>query len=260
MTFKRMPAKDPRTVARDIPGVFDALFPQLVPGVVAHFNRRGRPMPDIAPVPEELIQASTLSHSMLFEIAYARAEQILAGLAHPNWECCIRLAVERQKRHFDADIPKAILDSDKTAAECVAANLATSLSSLAKNSLAPLQLSPAIPGYHWIASGYGDFAVGGNLIEVKCTGKRFSSSDYRQIIMYWLLSFAASIERVSDEWEFGILLNPRLNWMVKFPFEEILSVVAAGRSKVQVLQLFSAAIGDYPLRMLEESTAYHTAM
>jgi len=123
-----------------------------------------------------------------------------------------------------------------------------------------LQLSPAIPGYHWIASGYGDFAVGGHLIEVKCTGKRFSSSDYRQIIIYWLLSYAASIEGRAAEWEAGILLNPRLNWTVEFPFEEILSMVAAGRSRVQILQLFAAAIGDYSLRMLEESTADRSEM
>jgi hypothetical protein len=197
---------------------------------------------------------------MLFEIAYTRAEQILAGLAHPDWECCIRLAVERQKRHFDADIPEAILDSDKTAVECVAANLATSLCSLTEHSPAPLQLSPAIPGYHWIASGYGDFAVGRHLIVVKCTGKRFSSSDYRQIIMYWLPSYAASIEGRAEEWEAGILLNPRLNWMVEFPFEEIVSMVAAGRSRVQILQLFAAAIGDYSLRMLEEYTAHRSEM
>ncbi len=252
MTFKRMPAKDPRTVARDIPGVFDTLFPQLVPGVVAHFNRQGRSMSELEPVSEELVKASKLSHSMLFEIAYARAEQLLAGAAQPDWERCIRVAVERQKRHFDADIPEAISDSDRTAAERVAANLAASLRSLAEHSPAPLQLSPGIPGYHWIASGYGDFAIGKRLIEVKCAGKRFSSSDYRQIIMYWLLSYAASVESRGDEWETGILLNPRRNWMVEFPFKEILSVVAAGRSKVEILELFAAVIGDYPLRMLEE--------
>ncbi len=252
MTFKRMPAKDPRTVARDIPGVFDALFPQLVPGVVAHFNRRGCPISGLEPVPEELVKVSKLSHSMLFEIAYARAEQLLAGGSQPDLERCIRVAVERQKRHFDADIPEAISDSDKTAAEWVAANLATSLHSLAEHSPAHLQLSPAIPGYYWIASGSGDFAIGGRLIEVKCAGKRFSSSDYRQIIMYWLLSYSASVESKADEWETGILLNPRLNWMVEFPFEEILYVIAAGRSKVEILELFAAAIGDHSLRMLEE--------
>lgn len=30
---------DPRTVARDIPGVFDEVFPQLTPGVVAYLNK-----------------------------------------------------------------------------------------------------------------------------------------------------------------------------------------------------------------------------
>lgn len=29
---------DPRTVAREIPGVLNEVFPQLTPGIVAHFN------------------------------------------------------------------------------------------------------------------------------------------------------------------------------------------------------------------------------
>ena len=29
---------DPRTVARNIPGIFDEIFPQLTPGIVMHFN------------------------------------------------------------------------------------------------------------------------------------------------------------------------------------------------------------------------------
>jgi hypothetical protein len=252
MTFKRLPAKDPRTVARDIPGVFDSLFPQLVPGIVAYFNGEGEAISTIEPVPDALVRASTLSHSMLFEIAYARAERLLAGISEPDWEDNLSIAVERQKRHFDAAIPQTISDNDKAVAEWAAGNLGAILRGLVEDSLSDLQFSPAIPGYQWIASGRADFAIGRRLIEVKCTGKRFSSSDYRQIIMYWLLSYAASVEGCAEEWETGILLNPRLNWMVELPFGEILAVVAGGRSKVEILEQFTAAIGEYPLRMLEE--------
>jgi hypothetical protein len=249
---KRLPAKDPRTVARDIPGVFDALFPQLVSGVVAYFNRKARPFADVQPLPEELVKVSKLSHSMLFEIAYVRAEQLLAGVALADWESCISQAVERQKRHFDALIPDAVSHSDQVVAEWVASNLANCLRTLSQNAPLSLRLSPVIPGFQWIASGAGDFAIGRRLVEVKCTAKRFSASDYRQIIMYWLLSYAASIEGKSVEWESGILLNPRLNLMVEFSFGEILSIVAAGRSKVDILELFSAAVGEYTLRMLAD--------
>jgi hypothetical protein len=68
---------DPRTVARDIPGVLDALFPHLIPGVVAHFNRKGRTATCCAPIPPELIAASALQHAMLFELAVVAAEEIL---------------------------------------------------------------------------------------------------------------------------------------------------------------------------------------
>jgi hypothetical protein len=56
----RAPTNDPRTVARDIPGVLDALFPHLIPGVVAHFNRKGRAALGCAPIPPEIIAASAL--------------------------------------------------------------------------------------------------------------------------------------------------------------------------------------------------------
>lgn len=254
-----MPAKDPRTIARDIPGIFDVLFPQLLPSTVRHFNRQARTIIDQEPVSQELIKASHLQHSMLFEIAYARAEQILANTSQAEWQFCIKKAEERQRRHFDAVIPQVISDNDKLVAEQVANNLVVSLQSIAANSKADLQASPVIPGYHWIASGHGDFSIGKRLIEVKCTEKRFSSSDFRQIIMYWLLSYAASVENRVQEWESGILLNPRLNLMLELPFTEILSVVSAGRSKIELLEMFGAMIGDYSLRMNSERSSVFIA-
>jgi hypothetical protein len=96
-----------------------------------------------------------------------------------------------------------------------------------------------IPGFQWIASGVGDFSVGSTLIEVKCTGKRFSSSDYRQILMYWILSYAAAIEGGTQEFSEGILLNPRLNFILRLPFKELTALLGAGRSKVELLEVFS---------------------
>lgn len=73
-------------------------------------------------------------------------------------------------------------------------------------------------------------------------------ADYRQILMYWLLSYASSIERDSSEWTSCILLNPRLNYMLDVSFDEIIKLVAGGRSKIQLLELFSSIVGDYGLR------------
>jgi hypothetical protein len=41
-----------------------------------------------------------------------------------------------------------------------------------------------------------------------------------------------------------ILLNPRLNMLVKLPFDEIIGILSAGNSKVELLEMFSAMIGD----------------
>ncbi len=194
MTLLRLPANDPRTVARDIPGIFDALFPQLAPGVVMHFNREAYQIEGCDEVAPELMLATKLSHAMLFEIAVAASEQLINNFPL-DWDEALSIAVNRQQKHFDVKIPLELADIDKNIAKAVATNLARMLEHIQLSSFEPaIDCAPHIPGYQWIASGSGDFSVGRHLIEVKCTNKPFSSSDYRQIMMYWLLSYAAAIE------------------------------------------------------------------
>lgn len=250
MIVGRLSINDPRTIARDIPGMLDSLFPLLAPGVVAHFNRTSYAVSSCEAVSENLINASNLQRAMLFEVAVAAGEEFLGGSSLVNWSACLRIAVARQRRHFDARIPDALSETDKTAAFSVATNLATMLAQIRTDAADQVVVrSPAIPGYQWIASGVGDFAVGTRLIEVKCTNKHFSSSDYRQIVMYWLLSYAAAVESGAAEWSEGVLLNPRLNRIVSLPFDEIINVIGAGRSKVELLELFSSLVGDRTFRM-----------
>lgn len=244
--------KDPRTVARDIPGIFDILFPQLVPGIVAHFNRKTVSLRTCQTLPEKFVMASSLNRAMLFEVAFARAEQLIAGLEHANWDSCLITAVERQRQYFDAVMPEVLTQPDEIVAEWVAKNLFSMLSYIqTKTGEHSVIRSPVIPGYQWIASGYGDFSLGTRIIEVKCTNKHFSASDYRQILMYWLLSYASSIEKSTFEWTTGFLINPRLNYLLELSFSEIVPVLGAGRSSVEILELFSSLIGEHTLRMLK---------
>lgn len=252
MATERHLANDPRTVARDIPGIFDALFPQLAPGVVAYFNRKSYAAADCEPVPAELVAKSNLQRAMLFEVAVAAGEDFIAGNDPVDWDICLKVAVDRQRRHFDAKLPDALSTTDKIVAQRVARNLVAMLNQIrAAGGDEELIRSPNIPGYQWIASGVGDFSVGTRLIEVKCTNKHFSSSDYRQIVMYWLLGYASSVENGTPEWSDGILMNPRLNFIVKLPFDEIIRVIGAGRSKVELLELFSSMVGARTSHMVE---------
>lgn len=236
---------DPRTVARDFPGLFDALFPQLVPGVVAHFNRRAIAPMGCEPVPTELIAGSGLQMAMLFEAAVAAAEQLMDGATHIDWQVCLEIAVSRQRRHFDARLPTDLNADARAAAQWTARNLVLMLHELRGSSGgAALARSPFIPGYQWIASGVGDFSCGASLVEVKCTNQRFAASDYRQIVMYWLLSYASAVESDAMEWSEGVLLNPRTCIIVRLSFDEIISVISAGRSKVELLEMFAAMVGD----------------
>lgn len=252
MTTLRLPARDPRTVARDIPGIFDALFPQLAPGVVMHFNREAYAVHGCDEVTPELISGTKLAHAMLFEIAVAAAEQIINDFPL-DWDEALDIAVKRQRKHFDARIPAELTDVDTKIARTVATNLARILEHVRTSSFEPaIDCAPRIPGYQWIASGSGDFSIGRRLIEVKCTNKPFSSSDYRQVMMYWLLTYAAAIEGDSPEWSDALLINPRLNKVVEVSFDEVVDVTGAGRSKVDLLGLFSSLVGDHNARMLSQ--------
>lgn len=62
--------------------------------------------------------------------------------------------------------------------------------------------------------------------------------------MYWLLSYAASVEGKAEEWKSGVLLNPRLNSYVDIDFQELVNLTSGGRSKVELLELFSSVISE----------------
>ena len=257
MRRSRRPARDPRTVARDIPGFSEVLFPQLTPGVVVHLNKRIRSFTSVKAVPDEMIDASNLDKAMLFEMAFARGQQILTGGTSLDWQGCLDVAIVKQSKHFDVRIPESLSDVDIEVADLVGRNLAHMIAELRTRNLhLDLQDGPRVAGYQWISSSEGDFSIGRKLIEVKCTNRRFGAADYRQVLMYWLLSYAASIERGSSEWSHCILLNPRLNHVVEIPFDEIIGFAAAGRSKIELLELFAVVVGDYGLRASSDFEIY----
>lgn len=242
----KVKGNNPRSVARDIPGIFEAIFPQLVPVTVAHLNRRSHTVPGCVPVPEELVQQSSLQRSMLFEIAVVIAEELLHGYSDVDWDRCLERAIGRQRRYYDARIPAELTDVDKNIAGIVSKNLLTTLNCLqsSKENPADVLVAPKIPGYRWIANGEGDFSIGTMIIEVKCTNKHFSSADYRQIVMYWLLGYISSIEKGATEWTHGALVNPRLNHVVKFSFNDVVKLISADRSKIDLVETFRALVAE----------------
>lgn len=233
---------DPRTVARDIPGIFDEVFPQLTPGIVAHFNS-GATNFEIEELPPGLLVQSKLQRAMLFELGYSVGEQLLLG-KQIDWPACFETTLRRQQAYFDAKLPAQFGDVDLTLAEIVGRNLLKSLVEIREEAGLSVVSRPSIPGLEWIASGAGDFAVGKKLIEVKCTAKRFSAPDYRQVAIYWLLSYAADIEGRGSEWGEFILLNPRRGERVSMSFDDFLLVISSGRTKVDIVQLFQSLIGS----------------
>jgi hypothetical protein len=233
---------DPRTVAREIPGIFDAVFPQLTPGLVAHFNREAAYI-EIEPIDDALLEASDLQAAMLSELSFALAEARLSGESE-DWAACLDKAVERQRRHYDAVIPLALSSGDKTAATTLAQRLIAMVEQMAADVGALPLRAPRIPGFQWISTGVGDLSIGPVLLEVKFGSRRFSSADYRQVVIYWLLTYLSSIENDSSVWTDFVLLNPRLGRSVHVRYAPFLNLIGGGRTTVEIAQAFQVLISS----------------
>jgi hypothetical protein len=250
MALRRLPFRDPRTVARDIPGVLDVLFPRLTGGLVASLNKGIVSFPGIEALPDQLVERSGLQKAMLFELAVVRAERLLDGEREPSWNDCLEAAIERQRRHYDAKIPRRLEQCDLDAASHAANNLVEMLRRVkAQHPAALLQRGPEVPGLGWIASGVGDFSLGTILIEIKNTDRNFVSGDFRQVLMYWLLKYAASIEKRVDVWTECLLLNPRRNSALAVNFNYLLRSASANSSSVELYELMRSIVGkEFELR------------
>lgn len=245
MALKRLPFRDPRTVARDIPGLLDILFPRLSGGLVSSLNRTAFAFDGIQAVPDDLVEQSNLLKAMLFELAVARAEQLLAGGSEPDWNGCLDVAARRQIRHYDAKIPKALAKCDMEIAECAAQNLVEMLGRVREqNTGFELEKNPSIPGLGWIASGNADFSIGNILIEVKHTDRNFVSGDFRQVLMYWLLKYSAAIESNASVWTDCLLLNPRRNSALRVNFNFLLNSASANSNRVELYELLRSLVGE----------------
>lgn len=246
MPLNRLPAaRDPRTVARDIPGVLDVLFPRLTAGLVNALNAKLFSFPAIDQISDELIQASRLQKAMIFEIAIARAESQLKDGEVASWEACLAIASKRQRRHFDALIPERLEAGDIVLADRAARNLVAMLDSVREQRpSAVLEHSPLIPGLGWVASGHGDFAIGSTLIEVKHTDRNFGAGDFRQVLMYWLLRYARAIENNGDTWSDVLLLNPRRNAGLLVNFDYLIRVASASYNRVELVEMLRSAVAQ----------------
>lgn len=242
MARRRLPFRDPRTVARDIPGVLDVLFPRLSGGLVAALNREAFHYSGLVPVSNELVEQSKLQKAMLFELAVARAELTLQGDAEPDWNDCIAIALERQSRHYDARRPERVEETDQRVAGWAARNLVSMLERASRRQGSPIVPRPVIPGMGWITSGTGDFAIGNILVEVKHTDRNFIAGDFRQVLMYWLLKYASAIESDEVVWTDCLLLNPRRNYGLAVNFDKLLHSASSNSNRVELCEMLRSIV------------------
>ena len=233
-------AADSRTVARELGGIFEAVFPMLIPAIAMHLNKEfGTSLEGCSAIPQKLVKESNQHRAMLFETAVAAAE-MKRWRDEFSFDKCVSIAKQRQAKYYDARLSTALSKADKEIISGVADNLNAMLDhveSVHGNTIVP---EPTVPGFGWIANSLGDYACGTTLVEVKCSGKRFSSADYRQVTIYWLLSYIQSLEKQTVAWDRITLLNPRSNFMVDLKSDELIGLISGGRSRMEVVQAFAA--------------------
>lgn len=240
---QRLARRDPRTIAREMVGLMDSLFPHLLPGVVVHLLRNSAYTSDTWDyVDEGAIAASKVSHAMLFETSVVIAESMLFSGADYEWSRVLQVAQTRQSKFFDARPVSKLSDPEKAVVEKVACNLARMLGEIRERSSQELVREARIPGCGWVSPGSVDFAVGDTLIEVKCSASRFQSPDLRQVLIYWLLSYVYALEHEGTFWRRGVLLNPRINLVLKFDLEELAAIASGGRSNLELAQALCVAV------------------
>jgi hypothetical protein len=229
--------------------VLDVLFPRLSGGLVASLNRRANSFQGLRAIPSDLVGSATLHHSLLFETAVVRAEAILADNEERDWGDCLQIALERQRRHFDAKTPPQMAKSDEDVADWTATNLVAQIRRIEEIYGYGIQARPTVAGFGWIATGVGDFACNPLLIEVKNTDRNFISADYRQVLIYWLLKYSATLQFGEDMWTEFALINPRRNYAVFGRFDELIIAASGGHSRVEVYEYFrSIVVGDFENR------------
>ncbi len=239
----RLARRDPRTLAREMVGLMESLFPHLLPGVVLHLLQESAYTSESwVSVDENSIAASNVSHAMLFEASVVIAEIILFSEGGYDWSSVLDVAQARQSKFFDSRPVSEISDSEKTVMETVAINLARMLDEIRQRADQRLVREARIPGCGWVSPGSVDFAVGDTLIEVKCSASRFQAPDLRQILVYWLLSYVYSLEHDVACWRRGVLLNPRINLSLEVDLEELAAIASGGRSNLELAQALCVAV------------------
>ena len=230
---------DARTVSRELGGLFESVFPRLIPSIVVHLNRTySKSVSGCEAIPAELVNQSSLQRAMLFEIAVAVAEMTRWEREEFSLNDCISRAIQRQRKYYDAKLPEKLTDADRKVVFWTADNLNTMLDCVESRQGKTIVSEPPIPGFGWISNSVGDYACDTCIVEVKCSGRPFSSADYRQVTIYWLLAYLQALESQTAHWDRFALLNPRMNVAVSLEFQDLLTLISGGRTRLEVVQAF----------------------
>lgn len=235
---------DPRSVARDVPGLFEIVFPGLTPGLVAHLNATSCAWEGEA-VDDEEVRRCKLGPSLLFEVSCVRADRLFEkDIDADNPESCLAEAWRRQSRFYDARYVDVIDHHDWSVACEVGNSLHGALAGACRSRGQPIVVRPVVMGCQWIASSCGDYSIGDCIVEVKCVVGNFSGADYRQVLIYWMLSLIADVEGRGKVWKQAVLLNPRRRLMVDLDLPSFLTVVGRGASHIEMMQRFLSVVGE----------------
>lgn len=241
MNTPKLLKRDPRNLAREVPGILGLIFPRLNNIIVKNLNKKTIKINNLECL-ESLTKISDMSHAMLFEISMCYAVDILDSGNNANFNKSVERAISKQRKYYDAQIPNNITDNDIKIIKLSASNLLKMIKYIKKeNENCDLKSNPIIPGFGWINNAKGDFYNENILVEVKHTNSNFRAKDYRQVLMYYLLKYSNAIKKNENIWKECILINPRKNLYLSINFSELIYLLS-GSDELEAYNLFRVII------------------
>jgi hypothetical protein len=92
------------------------------------------------------------------------------------------------------------------------------------------EFSPAVPGCGVVDRSVADVIAGDELVEIKAVSRRFRSIDFRQVLTYSAMFYAAERKFTTVT-----ILNPRGSYLISVSLDQLASS-ASGKSAVELLQ------------------------
>ncbi len=245
---------DLREFSRNFGGLLNEIFPLMNSGFINGFNEKYEiGLNFLDDISVSLMQETNIMEAFLFEFCLVFCEARISDNTldlRRKFSSLWAQTILKQKKYYDCHIKKssALSSSELDAIVNVAHKILNNFL-IMKEKLTRLQtennldivISPVIPGFGTLDPSYADYSIGETLIEVKCTKSKFSTADYNQVFIYWLLStmWNVLVDNKALLYKNFSLVNLRRGELIYINGFDFAYIVSGGKNFQSIIQMFS---------------------